>query len=55
MFYMRIPQDLPSPMPTPSFTSAPISDGNKPGDFSPLKWILLGLVCAIFLLVIFKK
>lgn len=52
--YMRIPQDLPDPMPTPSFTSAPISDGNKPGDFSPLVWIVFGLVGAIVLLVVFK-
>lgn len=52
---MRIPQDLPDPMPTPSFTSAPISEGNEPGDFGPLKWILAVFVCAILILVIFSK
>jgi hypothetical protein len=43
------------PMPTPSFTSTPISRGNKPGDLDALKFIFLGLVVALLLLFVFKK
>lgn len=53
---MRFPQDLPDPMPTPSFTSAPISTGNKPGDFVALKYLLIpGLVISLLILYLFSR
>lgn len=52
---MRIPQDLPMPAPTPSFTSAPISTGNEPGDFGPLKWLIAIFLFGILILVIFRN
>jgi hypothetical protein len=53
---MSILDNIPTtPNPTPSFTSAPISSGNKPGDFTALKWIIAGLIISLSILYFFSK
>jgi hypothetical protein len=42
-------------MPTPSFTSEPISTGNIPGDFKPFRLIFIGLVGALLILFLFSE
>ena len=52
---MKITQDVPGGILTPSFTGSSISKSNKKGDFSTLKWLLLVLVFTFLLLFYFSK
>lgn len=52
---MKITNDLTGPILTPSFNAPSISKGNKPGNFSLIKWLILGLIFAFLLLSYFSK